>query len=112
MIRRPPRSTLFPYTTLFRSDVEEVDDDLRDVRDRRHAVRVQSLRQNLAARGVEQPLLGERVPETLDDSALDLAGGAERVDHPADIVDGRDSLHPHLALSAFAGGVDVHLDPA
>src|SRR5256885_8427226 len=22
MIRRPPRSTLFPYTTLFRSDVE------------------------------------------------------------------------------------------
>src|SRR2546426_8272198 len=27
MIRRPPRSTLFPYTTLFRSDVgPEVDD--------------------------------------------------------------------------------------
>src|SRR3712207_7785163 len=24
MIRRPPRSTLFPYTTLFRSDVERV----------------------------------------------------------------------------------------
>src|SRR3712207_7481631 len=24
MIRRPPRSTLFPYTTLFRSTVEEV----------------------------------------------------------------------------------------
>src|SRR2546430_12548921 len=24
MIRRPPRSTLFPYTTLFRSGVEEV----------------------------------------------------------------------------------------
>ena len=23
MIRRPPRSTLFPYTTLFRSDVAE-----------------------------------------------------------------------------------------
>src|SRR3712207_8539988 len=23
MIRRPPRSTLFPYTTLFRSDVEQ-----------------------------------------------------------------------------------------
>src|SRR5438477_8527815 len=28
MIRRPPRSTLFPYTTLFRSHVEEL--DLRD----------------------------------------------------------------------------------
>src|SRR3712207_6956767 len=24
MIRRPPRSTLFPYTTLFRSDAEQV----------------------------------------------------------------------------------------
>src|SRR3712207_7657497 len=30
MIRRPPRSTLFPYTTLFRS---HVDDDLRQPRD-------------------------------------------------------------------------------
>src|SRR3712207_6966995 len=27
MIRRPPRSTLFPYTTLFRSDVAGVLDD-------------------------------------------------------------------------------------
>src|SRR3712207_8279699 len=30
MIRRPPRSTLFPYTTLFRSGV----DDARDLRER------------------------------------------------------------------------------
>src|SRR3712207_7200523 len=27
MIRRPPRSTLFPYTTLFRSPGVEVDDE-------------------------------------------------------------------------------------
>src|SRR2546426_2587602 len=27
MIRRPPRSTLFPYTTLFRSDGAGVDDE-------------------------------------------------------------------------------------
>src|SRR2546422_4118173 len=27
MIRRPPRSTLFPYTTLFRSDGQQRDDD-------------------------------------------------------------------------------------
>ena len=27
MIRRPPRSTLFPYTTLFRSDDDDDDDD-------------------------------------------------------------------------------------
>src|SRR2546427_9035943 len=36
MIRRPPRSTLFPYTTLFRSiidshPVQQVENDLRDV---------------------------------------------------------------------------------
>src|SRR2546430_5431831 len=33
MIRRPPRSTLFPYTTLFRSpDERREPDDLRDAR--------------------------------------------------------------------------------
>src|SRR2546429_3529263 len=30
MIRRPPRSTLFPYTTLFRSESETRDDRARD----------------------------------------------------------------------------------
>src|SRR5256885_8981625 len=30
MIRRPPRSTLFPYTTLFRSLVDEADERLAD----------------------------------------------------------------------------------
>src|SRR5256885_11632929 len=35
MIRRPPRSTLFPYTTLFRSDVGPNDEfvGVHDVRD-------------------------------------------------------------------------------
>src|SRR3712207_7321971 len=30
MIRRPPRSTLFPYTTLFRSFLAHMPDDQRD----------------------------------------------------------------------------------
>src|SRR5438132_5060659 len=30
MIRRPPRSTLFPYTTLFRSDGHKAASDVRD----------------------------------------------------------------------------------
>src|SRR3712207_8260984 len=30
MIRRPPRSTLFPYTTLFRSRNEDKEDDMAD----------------------------------------------------------------------------------
>src|SRR3712207_8576183 len=33
MIRRPPRSTLFPYTTLFRSDLLPQDDDPEDRRE-------------------------------------------------------------------------------
>src|SRR3712207_7942551 len=33
MIRRPPRSTLFPYTTLFRSEVVVADGDLQGVVD-------------------------------------------------------------------------------
>src|SRR3712207_8494649 len=31
MIRRPPRSTLFPYTTLFRSDREQVLEATREL---------------------------------------------------------------------------------
>src|SRR3712207_7125698 len=35
MIRRPPRSTLFPYTTLFRSQLEDLArEGARDLRDR------------------------------------------------------------------------------
>src|SRR2546426_1681406 len=44
MIRRPPRSTLFPYTTLFRSDEVE---DLKD-RYRRGAVGDVEVKQKLA----------------------------------------------------------------
>src|SRR2546425_7137643 len=32
MIRRPPRSTLFPYTTLFRSKIDECHDGAEQVR--------------------------------------------------------------------------------
>src|SRR2546429_4595898 len=39
MIRRPPRSTLFPYTTLFRSIPSPLSEDLGGIRatDERHA---------------------------------------------------------------------------
>src|SRR2546426_7065801 len=38
MIRRPPRSTLFPYTTLFRSRVREAVVELEIAEARRHDV--------------------------------------------------------------------------
>src|SRR3712207_7630186 len=54
MIRRPPRSTLFPYTTLFRSD------DVRQVDARRHhAFRHVPVEHPAHAAHVEAPIRGE-----------------------------------------------------
>src|SRR3712207_8926143 len=51
MIRRPPRSTLFPYTTLFRSDADE---DAREDQWQHHALN-----------GTEQPSDGVVAPTVL-----------------------------------------------
>src|SRR2546429_5211188 len=62
MIRRPPRSTLFPYTTLFRS---EIDDAQQRV---------------VVVGGGDQPQVGERM---LDFRALEKAQAAvHAVRHP------------------------------
>src|SRR3712207_8761541 len=44
MIRRPPRSTLFPYTTLFRSDNTEKSEEQELFEDLIHIVKVFSCR--------------------------------------------------------------------
>src|SRR3712207_6996166 len=62
MIRRPPRSTLFPYTTLFRSQVFEV----REVRE--------SMKE--AAEEARQYML-ESVVETSDELMEKFFGGEE-----------------------------------
>src|SRR3712207_6899958 len=56
MIRRPPRSTLFPYTTLFRSLVEHLREVLRDLGlgAGRDAVEHQAQRRPAVAGGVQQ----------------------------------------------------------
>src|SRR2546430_10251284 len=53
MIRRPPRSTLFPYTTLFRSALEVLADDLRqqEGRNRRGEKRDQRQRERVSGHG-------------------------------------------------------------
>src|SRR3712207_7104931 len=47
MIRRPPRSTLFPYTTLFRSEVLE--------RDRPSVLRDRDARRKVLLDGIVEP---------------------------------------------------------
>src|SRR2546427_4412705 len=80
MIRRPPRSTLFPYTTLFRSGV----------RPGRRGVR-------LAGRGAEQPV---RLPGPRPEPPLDLpVGGRGRC---ADRKSTRlNSSHSQISYAVF-----------
>src|SRR2546430_16577437 len=79
MIRRPPRSTLFPYTTLFRSFFEESERIIPETVARLAAYDVDGIgplvdrSQRLAER-----LLGNQIPETiaLARSARDLGAVA------------------------------------
>src|SRR2546422_3475638 len=52
MIRRPPRSTLFPYTTLFRSSEEEMDAIVAELRDKSR--RFHALLDQAALRGLDE----------------------------------------------------------
>src|SRR2546422_4794713 len=54
MIRRPPRSTLFPYTTLFRSQVDDVDEanlEIGEVLPQHHDRRKRLLGRDVAGTG-------------------------------------------------------------
>src|SRR5712691_3227463 len=84
--------------------VDELAHDLGHVRDRRHPVGVEALREDAPRLEGHQPLLGERVADALDDPALDLALRTERIDDAADVVRGGDTLDAHLA------GLDVDGD--
>src|SRR2546429_7491184 len=54
MIRRPPRSTLFPYTTLFRSPAELQDSDITTVEGMADGARLHPLQQAFAELGAAQ----------------------------------------------------------
>src|SRR5437667_8823978 len=64
MITRPPRSTLFPYTTLFRSGGRKLGAELRDVRLGQHGLAplVRRLGEDLDGRGADRqrPGAGDR----------------------------------------------------
>src|SRR3712207_6543205 len=72
MIRRPPRSTLFPYTTLFRSLGDDVDE----------ARAGDGIAADADDRGVAEPALGQLV--------ADLVGQRARAGHDADVALGEE----------------------
>src|SRR2546430_17074182 len=86
MIRRPPRSTLFPYTTLFRSPVEEPGGPVVDPR---HVAElcalVQDHRDGVARLPVERPVdtLGGDVEEAQDRRPRVLAARVAVLEHEA-----------------------------
>src|SRR5438067_13138229 len=94
MIRRPPRSPLFPYTTLFRSMVMEL---LRMDEPRKHIAAMIAGLDVAYDLGEGHPLLGRRMPD-LD---LSTADGTVRVFsflHDAKAV---------LLNLGAAGGLDI-----
>src|SRR3989449_7635218 len=80
MIRRPPRSTLFPYTTLFRSHLVD-GEDRHDVRVRKAGRRPGLAEEPLARRRLHGPVRRQH----LDRDAPGEARLASEVDipHPA-----------------------------
>src|SRR5256885_3378892 len=72
MIRRPPRSTLFPYTTLFRSQVERLSARLAEVE-----ARLEALHADLERHEVDRVRLDERLGRERA-RLVDLEGQQER----------------------------------
>src|SRR5579862_1578075 len=77
--------------------VDELADDLGHVGDRRHPIALERRCQHPPGLRIEEPVLRERVPDPLDDAALDLARGTERIDDPTDVMNRRDALDDDLA---------------
>src|SRR5690348_17437593 len=67
MIRRPPRSTLFPYTTLFRSR-RQLRLQRRAAPVPRHGARVCAARSGRCIRGAGGPVLADRKSTRLNSS--------------------------------------------
>src|SRR5258708_34447307 len=77
MIRRPPRSTLFPYTTLFRSQIARIVERL--ARDHRRAALAQNLHLELRAGCADiRADVGERDAAV---QSVAIAAGGDEADH-------------------------------
>src|SRR3712207_7907935 len=78
MIRRPPRSTLFPYTTLFRSPpgvrpASQPHVVRHDVRDQAHVARAQFLAQLVEGRQAAELRVEDRKSTRLNSSHANIS---------------------------------------
>src|SRR3712207_8200436 len=74
MIRRPPRSTLFPYTTLFRSDLENYETLLSFREGVEHYCRLFDVRPELVAYDLHPEYLSTKYARELEESGLPAVG--------------------------------------
>src|SRR2546426_4146095 len=118
MIRRPPRSTLFPYTTLFRSRLraaergqpELLEEDVRELLRRRDRELLAGELPDLPRQVVEAPLelLRERLePRGIDADAVALHAREHRHERALDLlVDLPDLLVPELRRHVLPVAMD------
>src|SRR3712207_8946806 len=90
MIRRPPRSTLFPYTTLFRSDLVEV------------------LVEGIPRQALEHPLLDLERGLDVEREPGDRTQRSQAHDHPVEVGIASDrkstrlnSSHANISYAVF-----------
>src|SRR2546430_1311457 len=93
MIRRPPRSTLFPYTTLFRSQVKDADELAR----LRNAVDI-SVAGHIAAMQAARPGMYEYEIEAVLEAGF-RRNGADRVGYPSIVGSGPNSTTLHYDVN-------------
>src|SRR2546430_11184423 len=108
MIRRPPRSTLFPYTTLFRSDLKK----FRQVADQTYAL-VRQFKGSLSAEHGVGIARTEYMRDQLGDELLQVMREIKRVFDPKNIFNpGKIFACSHGAVSLCPGSRGERLDAA
>src|SRR3712207_8760151 len=94
MIRRPPRSTLFPYTTLFRSEAGDAAGHLEDVLGARVALRVDEVAAHRRDLALGDGLRARPVDQLVDGGGEALA----RLDRKSTRLN---SSHANISYAVF-----------
>src|SRR5688572_32346267 len=89
MIRRPPRSTLFPYTTLFRSIVDGLDEDESHV----------SRQPSIASLLPREPLPGMHVLVTRDRKSTRLNSSHSQISYAVFCLKKKIKKHNKLPIN-------------